>query len=783
MQTIIWLAIPAIVALVIKIALFFYAQQSINRLTRWYLVFLFFLGLMNIGEIWHFVALNQDKIPFYSMHLYYFGLALSLPTFLRLAFEVSYQDTPAKAIVLCHSLAGAAVVLGVLLFTTPWVISGYTRLGFSATRIPGPLFPVLEAMLIGCVAGSIVLFVRGVVKHDSPRMQLMNAYMIVAFLPMAVVAVTIMVALRMFDMPINAAVLAPVAITIFLCVTAYATHNHKLFDISFCIPRFVNRRTRHTETQLSRLLSELPDTIPRALLEIARAVNSPVALIGNGDPVVMGGNMAFTGLTRDDLGPLSTFTGTHQVRSAALRNKLEENDIGFVAPFSPEKDVMSWFVFGGNAKDTIATAESFKLAAHLCERINAYYGTDFVAYKTMLQDVQEQLDTLINGDTGDQPGALIRPAAAPATPQTDVSVAVVSADPQQINRLAMMFPRAQLHRKRSDGIEADIIYADLGSFSGHDIRTWRKYTGALIWIGEGKQKRDLFTQNLAYGDKYYTWVDADWLRDEAGVISFHRELKQMQHALVATGCPGDVEYYYLSNDDAYLEALARIDASIQTGSHLIIGSSADRQETIETLDSRIAKHTQQHTQGATEIIRSVRKFPGISRSLRDPANVLSAIISFIPPSQEIVDLACTRSVALLEIKDEKEGVDVVYPAFEHRLNDKIMYGRWVEGPVCMSTGSNPLPVEELRLLTGSAQSAESVRESVIGHHCQLNSVLPAGATTLTEAVDRYELSMIRKALTETNNKAQAARMLGIRSNTLHYKIEHHGLDEPTDRNG
>ena len=50
------------------------------------------------------------------------------------------------------------------------------------------------------------------------------------------------------------------------------------------------------------------------------------------------------------------------------------------------------------------------------------------------------------------------------------------------------------------------------------------------------------------------------------------------------------------------------------------------------------------------------------------------------------------------------------------------------------------------------------------------------AKAFPASIAEYEEALIRQALVRCNgNQAQAARLLGVRPNTLHYKIERYGL--------
>jgi DNA-binding NtrC family response regulator len=87
-----------------------------------------------------------------------------------------------------------------------------------------------------------------------------------------------------------------------------------------------------------------------------------------------------------------------------------------------------------------------------------------------------------------------------------------------------------------------------------------------------------------------------------------------------------------------------------------------------------------------------------------------------------------------------------------------------------------------------SQYAASVESSVLGDQ---NDIAPAPATpevpasedkTLDDYVEEFEARIIEQVLKRCDgNKAKAARLLGLRANTLHYKIERYGLSGKKDR--
>ena len=57
-----------------------------------------------------------------------------------------------------------------------------------------------------------------------------------------------------------------------------------------------------------------------------------------------------------------------------------------------------------------------------------------------------------------------------------------------------------------------------------------------------------------------------------------------------------------------------------------------------------------------------------------------------------------------------------------------------------------------------------------------------GPYSLTEEIQRHEAALIRHVLIDSGwNTAEAARRLGLKPNTLHYKLRQHGFCRPDKR--
>jgi len=80
-----------------------------------------------------------------------------------------------------------------------------------------------------------------------------------------------------------------------------------------------------------------------------------------------------------------------------------------------------------------------------------------------------------------------------------------------------------------------------------------------------------------------------------------------------------------------------------------------------------------------------------------------------------------------------------------------------------------LDLQVLKAMTVTLSKAIEVLER--GDHEALDS-----GTNFYEEVERFEISLIQRALRQTaGNQARAARLLGLNQTTLHGKIKHYGI--------
>ena len=89
------IAVPAIIALMFKAAIYAYARLSSthNLTTRLYLLFLFSLSIQNISEIFIFYSLNvNNAMPYFKVKLFYAATIAAIGFLFHLAFNLAFDD-------------------------------------------------------------------------------------------------------------------------------------------------------------------------------------------------------------------------------------------------------------------------------------------------------------------------------------------------------------------------------------------------------------------------------------------------------------------------------------------------------------------------------------------------------------------------------------------------------------------------------------------------------------------------------------------------------------------
>jgi len=139
-----------------------------------------------------------------------------------------------------------AIVMSGLFLGSDYIVAGFTKLNYTYGQIAGKGYWLFEIYVVVYVSITLALLFYGGRNQNTPSKRLKNKLMGFGMLPMgAVVGLVMVMQHQGIDAQFNTTATLPLAITVFLAFTAYAIHQHRLFDFEFYIPgarAFANAR-------------------------------------------------------------------------------------------------------------------------------------------------------------------------------------------------------------------------------------------------------------------------------------------------------------------------------------------------------------------------------------------------------------------------------------------------------------------------------------------------------------------------------------------------------------
>jgi transposase-like protein len=397
------IAVPALLALACKIGIYAYAQRSPvhNRQTRLYLFFLFALSIQNVAEVLGFYNLiTYDLIPSAQATVYYAASIAALAILLHLAMAFGLGEAGRAPRTVLRAVYAYAAGLETLLLLTPWLISGYERFPYGGvTRVPGPLFPLFELYAVGIFCAAVALFAHGA-RHRETRMQrVKNLFMLLAIVPMALLVMAVIALLHYGIQWISTPITLPIAITIFLVITAYATYQHRLFDIQLYIPwSRVRRRKTAFYNRIRAMIAEFADlgSVKSAIERLADTLHCPVALLGETKPVLAaaGGAPQMADFPRATLKGVDRIVVAHEIADAMpeLHALMRRHAVAAVVPFYPHsRGAASWLLLGERFSEQVYSKRDFELVEQLFDRLAELFLDKLVLMRTQLQHAWREL--------------------------------------------------------------------------------------------------------------------------------------------------------------------------------------------------------------------------------------------------------------------------------------------------------------------------------------------------------------------------------------------------------
>lgn len=848
-------SLPAVLALLLKGGIFLYARHSGVRTpqTRLYLYFLFALSIQNLAEISYFYGLGDERGAEFPGTVFYAAGILALALFLHLALALArddYREGRGRTLLALVYLAAGALEL--LLLFSPWLVAGFERVGWSVARVPGPLYAAFEAYAAGTLLAAIGLLLYGARRQPTPQKRMRNAYVLLGVIPMVAIVLAVLTLLHLGEKWINTSVILPAAMGVFLVITAYATHQHRLFDIQFYIP-WSRERQRKTAfyRRLHAMVAEVADlgSVNELLNRLADTLRCPVALL-SGERLALAqtaGARTMVQIPRPLLARIDRIAVANEIEATQpeIYRAMKHHAVAAVVPFYPHSHkARGWLLLGDAFGEQVHSSNDFKRVEELFERMGERFLDRMLAMRARLNEATRQIETLEthrhetvrrlatleeeNRALATRCGRLMKEQAADS-----LSAAATTAENFGPTLTLLGHDRA-LHQLLRGHFRQLTHY--VGPASGGfrrqplpDVLICRLEADAPRVqenLLELLMRRDARPACLLYGPGAREFLGrygkvlrgslTEILADHAPGEMLVRRVQALAHLRRGVQALPDAEEPLIGQNPAFVETLnqagrlAGLDEpvvirSTDTGQALALAAHlhvrGGAQGKLVTLEARALErptgadrddhalaHAVAEARGGTLVLAGTERLA--QAGFRTLAGALPAdldarlILVGEAPAAEIENLT-GRQMLLLELPGLAQRADDI-PALVHyfTLQFNLQAGTQlylsqsqVDGLLAAAV---PKTVAALRhavfdlLRARPADSGALAPED--GHD------LAAADKTLDQCVAEFEARIIAQTLKRCDgNKSRAARLLGLRPNTLHYKLERYGLSDVKKR--
>lgn len=405
--------IPALVALIAKGILFVYARLSQVRTleTRLYLSLLFALSIQNLAEGWGLNAIAKHGSASGIYGFIYYGasiaaIALLLHLALALALGFGNRDIRLLFRILLYA---PAILLGLMLCFTTALVAGFEPLEHTITKMPGPYYFLFEIYAVGYFVAVPFVLAYGSMKQETASWRLRNKFMLIGLLPFLFVVLAVVI-LGHFEVryinatdstmiPTNTTVLLPVAVTFFLAVTAYAIHQHRLFDIQFYIPwSKVRQRKTAFYRRIRDMIAEIANlpSVNEAVSQLARTLRCPVALVDSKATVVAaaGTQDRMIQIPQEALLEAESIIVTNEIKDVYPETYMvmKRYGVAAVVPFYPHsRNASGWLLLGDSFSEYVYTPLDFRLVEELFDKMADLFLDKLLTMRVQLAQANKQM--------------------------------------------------------------------------------------------------------------------------------------------------------------------------------------------------------------------------------------------------------------------------------------------------------------------------------------------------------------------------------------------------------
>ncbi len=833
-------SLPAIIALLFKGAIYLFAHYSEthNRNTQVFLIFLFALSIQNVAEVSHFFVIANDEIPIFEFQVYYLssiaGLALALHLGVLIAIKSEQRVIPGALLFGTYAFAALLVVM---LVSGDSLVQGYQRIGYTLTRDPGPYYLLFEIYTIGVAAGIAALFGYGALCQPSAAKRAQCSLLLIGISPALLVVLLVVVLLHFGIKWVNATIILPFTITIFLVVSAYAIYQHRIFDIHLYLPwSKVRRRKTVFHNNIRRLITEIADlpSVNQIVQRISDLFHCPVLLVGAQKPVFAGDvPHRMYELPRLDLGKIDQIIFANEIAESHpdMCEKLRAHGISAVIPFYPYSGNMAgWLLLGETFTEHVYSPPDFRLVEELFGKMADLFVEKFATLRSQLRTANKEIHNLrvdyakIEKQlrTLERENIALRGAnESLALTVSDISIARTTEAIGTTLAIPMVFlgrdkqMTQQLHKTFRDVrtfVSPSTAAFDRSERSGALIcrisGRWSKLeqylairTDPLVCVLYGPDARRFVRHGLSRLGGHLIDVLPEPAPPKTAVSRVRTLLNLRKHIFSLR----DNRHPLIGRSAAFTSYMQRLQFAAGFSDPVLIFH--DDAGLLEESAQYLHQYGNQHAKfvvlesnqvdDANDLINTTVLIQEPGEISLGQAHRLFMEFSSLPAlkrSRIIFGCRCDEAKSVRLDRGHNRGFSLSAPRLSARQHDipllaqyftlrfNLEFGAWVH--------LTAEEIKSLQLHEPAPWTVEGLRHAVAAflndkaHTLERDKMVPvddidivSDERSLDELIAEFESRIIRLALERCDwNKAKAARLLGVRSNTLYYKIQRYGLE-------
>jgi hypothetical protein len=852
-------SIPALLVLIAKAAILYYARKSSSRdpAQVLFLVFLSALMVQNIAEIGILNFRGAELVgrdDLFNGYLYFAASAVGLAVLVHLTLTLSLDWGSRRASYLLTSLVYLPTVVMVgLLLSTDYVVAGFKQLNYTYGQVAGKGYWLFELYVLTYCVATLALLYYGARYQTTSSRRLKNKLMGYGMLPMgAVVALVMIMEHQGIDPKFNTTATLPIAITFFLAVTAYAIYQYRLFDIDFYIPgSHVRKRKTVFYNRMRELIGEIAELpSPReAVRLLADVFKCPIVLLDGNRQIIAnaGGHREMGGLTPATLSHLTHIVMREEISSTMpqVYQDMAAHHVSAIVPFYPgSRGASGWLLMGESFTEQVYSPMDFKQVERVFDKMADLFLDGMVAAREEKQDMAERLqrleqayDQLVSAYQKleqnseqlrrenerllmEQPAdsfSLISTANQEST--VPATVTLLGRDKPMLEQLREHFPQAahyvapnsaSFKRQSPSDVLVCRIEPEGTRIHRQFLKLIREYRGksAFLLYGPGAAEFVRVNQKDLLGDII------EVVPDDLPLAQLVRRINAISELRKAMCSMADADNPLIGRSQVFIDTIADairmsrffdpvLIKSADVAEGIAIGKYIHNQgtsngdfvvvrsdglnvkrdtDTLSAEDERRFKQSLKQARGGSLMIDNVATLPQkiIDRLLalvqeRGDVRLMAGFDRNADRrSEDLQPLLQTFVLEMPNLADRKDDLQLLVHYFTLLHNLQSHHNAYLEQAELESLQLDH-QAENLAVLKGLVFERLGNKT---GSQPQTRYADYAGgkSKTLDEHLADFEAAILKETLERCDgNKSKAARLLGLRPNTLHYKLERLGL--------